>query len=934
MIARLWWKEARQVWPVWALLAAAGLGLQALVGWYWGDAAGPGGYVHIALVLTMMYLFLIAAAVFAGERENRTLGLLDAIPAERWRVWTAKASFALATTAALGLLLWLGARIFGVSSSEWLTGGGVTLVWGLAALGWGLLWSSLLGNALFAAVLAMTSLSVSLLGLVNLNLGPTTLESTPSLLIVALLTTAASALAFQLGGPPRWAPRRRVRPATVAATPEIVDVEPRRLSRIWPYAVTRLVWETLREVRSALWVLVAVGVVAPLGIVMSSTRNEVTAWVWLSMSVTAIVTGVSAFNGENRGRTNRFLLQHGARPGVVWTVKVLIWWSVAALTWWIASFPLARPAASPHEPWLTYDSLVLWAASGLTIGFAASVLCGMVFRRGITAGLIALIVCILLYMPIGALVAAGAFYPWHLVYIPIPLLAVSWAWSGDWLLDRPGVAKWARLGLYSAVVATGLTSAYIANRVWAVPTLPPAQAERTFQFARIAAPVHDDDNAAPLYREAARLFGISPIPATITGSRPWDDFQGLLFGDWDASDPKLAEWLDRIEPALAMLRKGARMPACQYDDLRKVTLFTLVSEPPTYTFLDPPVLSARVRLARGDLKGAWTEIETLQRMARQYSHSSSPWSYLAIEPAAIGLAMQWAADPRQTTETLEAARTAWKNLPEIASKADRARIAALIFQNTLATPRADLADNLFFQGAEGRKKTDPFTRLQYDIQTTPWEIERARKVFDLLAAASIQELGRNPNSTPAASRFSPPYQWPVLNIEDGGKPSTILPEELYFLAMSTRLTNQAQWNWTDTSRDQNNDVARRALDLVFRLRLWQTRHDGALPHALNELPTPEGEPDGWPLDPYANKPFGYLPSQGQHLLPLGSYGPITNLDRDREGKRLRPTDGCMLLYSVGPDVVDDRATKDLDWYSKGDIIFPLKDGVKPPSETK
>ena len=129
MIARLWWKEARQAWPVWALLAGLGLGVQACMGWYWAEDAGPAGYVRVALIFTMIYLFLIPAAVFAGERENGTLALLDAMPAPRPVVWTAKSSFAAVTTLALGLLLWAGARLFGVASSEWAKGGGVGLVW-------------------------------------------------------------------------------------------------------------------------------------------------------------------------------------------------------------------------------------------------------------------------------------------------------------------------------------------------------------------------------------------------------------------------------------------------------------------------------------------------------------------------------------------------------------------------------------------------------------------------------------------------------------------------------------------------------------------------------------------------------------------------------------------------------------------------------------
>ena len=101
---------------------------------------------------------------------------------------------------------------------------------------------------------------------------------------------------------------------------------------------------------------------------------------------------------------------------------------------------------------------------------------------------------------------------------------MSWAWSGDWLLDRPGAAKWARLGLYSTLALAGLSSAYIANRAWAVPTLSPFEANRILQFDRVAEPIAEQDNAAPLYREAARLLaesrwpGLSWIDGTKTSS--------------------------------------------------------------------------------------------------------------------------------------------------------------------------------------------------------------------------------------------------------------------------------------------------------------------------------------------------------------------------------------------------------------------------------
>ena len=148
------------------------------------------------------------------------------------------------------------------------------------------------------------------------------------------------------------------------------------------------------------------------------------------------------------------------------------------------------------------------------------------------------------------------------------------------------------------------------------------------------------------------------------------------------------------------------------------------------------------------------------------------------------------------------------------------------------------------------------------------------------------------------------------------------------------MTQHAPWGWHDGSRELNNEVARRALDLIFRLRLWQVRHDGTLPRSLAELPSVEGGPGTGPPDVYMLRPFGYIPSDGQDLLPLGLYSPLTHMNAAEEAKELKPTGGSMLLYSVGPDGVDDQALRNVNWQNQGDIIFPLKDGVRPPSEDK
>ena len=85
----------RQFWPIWALMAFVGLAAQWVAIRYYRDDSRTGGLAFMALGWTCLYAFAVAAAAFAGERETRTLHLLDALPVERWRLWTAKVSFAL-----------------------------------------------------------------------------------------------------------------------------------------------------------------------------------------------------------------------------------------------------------------------------------------------------------------------------------------------------------------------------------------------------------------------------------------------------------------------------------------------------------------------------------------------------------------------------------------------------------------------------------------------------------------------------------------------------------------------------------------------------------------------------------------------------------------------------------------------------------------------
>ena len=210
MVARLWWKEARMFWPIWVFLIIVAVAIQILVLHYQREEAKAGALAFLALGWTCFYAFAVTAASFAGERENRTLDLLDALPIERWRLWTAKSSFALLTTLALGLVL-LGLAAagstkldFGPRGVPWGIFAGVVIV--LEVLGWGLFWSALLSNALAAAAVAVCSagLSVPIVDS-GLNLARQYGDEWPIELALAVFTAIISAGLFVKLGPPRKA---------------------------------------------------------------------------------------------------------------------------------------------------------------------------------------------------------------------------------------------------------------------------------------------------------------------------------------------------------------------------------------------------------------------------------------------------------------------------------------------------------------------------------------------------------------------------------------------------------------------------------------------------------------------------------------------------------------------------------------------------------
>ena len=217
MLARLWWKDWRTFGPIWLVLGLAAAGLQWLLLSTRSEDVRSGALTSAALAWAVFYAFAAGSAAFAGERESGTLGFLDALPVPRAALWLGKATFALASTLGLALLLaGLAAAGTEVRDPRGPYGyGAIVRMFGtllFEAIAWGFLWSSLSRNPLLAG--AMSVVSVAIISIYSNSLIPSSKltatsnelvapEAIPARLMLASAALAASAFILRLRHAPR-----------------------------------------------------------------------------------------------------------------------------------------------------------------------------------------------------------------------------------------------------------------------------------------------------------------------------------------------------------------------------------------------------------------------------------------------------------------------------------------------------------------------------------------------------------------------------------------------------------------------------------------------------------------------------------------------------------------------------------------------------------
>ena len=909
MYARLWWKDARQFWPIWVFLALAAVVVQGLLLHYLEQDARQGALGISALICASLYAFATGAAAFAGERETGTLRLLDILPIDRRVFWAGKVSFALATTLVLAVAL---LAMAAASTDKWKPEGSLSIAEALSfgmivlvALGWGLFWSAILSNALTAAVIAICCTGVSLSLLISQVDNPLIYRiGLPMFafcqLMLFLATLLASVMIFARAM--RWkrfqlefrspivvnradligSGRAQVRTQSPAAMVLVSMVSPgigasglpaidRVSRRSWVVEARALVWQTIAEGWKTWCLLAVIGLLLPalIGPIYLDAGYFAPEGLLLISIGISLVAGASVFGLENRNRTQRFLTHHGTRPGLVWLVKLVVWGAgvTAILGPLCVMARIAmrqRGIAAAHESFLV-PVLVL------QFFFGVSLVCGMAIRRGITAVVIAMVMGIILMIPLVTLIGVDMLPMQGLLAISAGLMVVSWAWSGDWLLDRQDLGRWVRLGLLLTGLFALLVGWYAGYRAWSIPDMgliaPPAawiEADSTS--------LPTDQNAADLYREAGhRLVG----PVEIENS-----------------------FLERNQGILDLIRRATAQPHCRFLQPEKLTVLDPPNLPPMSQIAHLLALDASDRQDHGDLTGAWDDVKALFRMAHQMGESTGLMlDIVSVERTALGQALEWTVARGQTPERLRAALVTYRDLPNMAPATDMVRAEASLVENALQLPTSRLRDWALESASGNARPQRAFDAVMFELATMPWEWVRARRLNRLISHAALKDVVREPWQR---SRVGDP------EIDHARKTSR----------HAMMLIRNPEW-WI-TAAD-HNEVARRMLIQILALRAWQLKHGGRFPEALDAL-VPEELP-GLPSDPYSGRPFVYVPSNNQEVPSLRYV-----LMPGRSPKTGPTTPGSRLIYSVGPDFHDDGglAFKDKFYAQQAkDIVFEI-----------
>jgi ABC-type transport system involved in multi-copper enzyme maturation permease subunit len=416
MTPSLVWKEYREQRSFWVALAL--VSVLALVGSTWllslqglsVDRDLTAGLQSLAVLLAWTHGLVCGALLLANEREGGTLSFLDQLPLTRWQLWRAKCLSGAGLTLGQIAVLLVSVRIVQGSreGDSWSLVLVELLVSGLFGLAWGMLFSSFtrnvlngIGLALLTGIFAYPVVAIPVASVIALA------PEQKNGIVEALVALVAGAMSV---APLIGSALIFTRPDRLRRGSRVRRFEGRAVGAAGPGRGWRvLFWLTWRQMRRFALILLPIGFL--LGLALPAFGYSL--WPTATLIV-GVLCGVTAFQDEQEHGANRFLGEQRFPLGRVWAVKVGLRFALALAVAVLMLLPtsviaLLRPLLFPtgtnRETTLFQEIfrvrgleeaiqprvfLPLW----LLYGFSVGQLCGLVFRRGLVAVVVSLILMV------------------------------------------------------------------------------------------------------------------------------------------------------------------------------------------------------------------------------------------------------------------------------------------------------------------------------------------------------------------------------------------------------------------------------------------------------------------------------------------------------------------------------------------------------------
>lgn len=921
MIRALMWKEYREhraIWLTMALVGGAGLyGLSQLMGPVWGMNFQS---VHeslqsVAVLFAWAYGLICGAMLLANEQESGTLTFLDMLPVRRVDLWLVKSLFGLVLLLAQVAVLMSVVAGLGIADSrgQFLATLLAMLFFGVFALSWSLLFSANGDNVLnviglafvgqIAASVVMSILLFPVAVVLLLVLGGN--GELPKFVCLCLGILGLTA------GPIFGSARLFTRLDRQRRDLLQLRARPQESLPFWT-SWGRLLWLSYTQMRRLLLGMMIFSLV--LGFLLLGLGPA--GWPALTLLI-GVLCGVTVWSDEQLSAAFRFLGDQRFPLGRVWIVKIGTRFGLAVLAALVLLLPsliLAlihrTDAQSPDErvPFfadLLHSSLVgpiapvgiqlsLWLLYGFTVGQ----LCGLLVRKSLVAGVLALgMAGLLVSLWLPSLVGIGLHF-WQVAGVPLILLAAGWllmpAWAADRLLGRD---TFVRLG--SALLAAGL---WIAGALWyrvaeipdipdqfdmpayvaSIPSFDDDKASQEIRSAwtqvdQLSRELHEPRNGEPLFPDLRQADNLATFSREIDAAliRGWPKSRSAL-GDW-LNDQFKKEWYEELADA-------ANHPLGVIENLKQRTFGDRLHVGGAYPADPHRLLVVRgLQLQAGGNHRAFVDnLRISLALARHLQHHA-PRKLVHFgrrgERIGIDAALdRWLEKLPHDSELLERVRDILlEHEAQRPNDTDALKAAYLVARNSLdSVPESFVELQVQVSGgfrvgfAEVRNAELNAASLLWRI---PWERQRHERIL---------RLGFQ--GDPEQHRQARKWGGYALSNRDIPAP-----------------------------RGKRGIALLHAAQLKIAVRLYQARNKGRLPKTASDL-VPRYLPN-LPLDPFDGQPLRYRISKVKETLDwFGDASIPWPLARaDVAAPPPRPvqtvTPGQALLWSVGEDGHDDGGTQ-------------------------